>query len=657
MDSPPSSHLVLARKWRPERFDELVGQEHVTRTLVQALKSGRIAHAFLFTGIRGVGKTTAARILARCLDCAQGPTAEPCGNCAACREIRTGTALDVVEIDGATYRKIDDARAIIENLGYRPARDRFKIYIIDEAHQLTDQAFNALLKTLEEPPPHVKFILATTEPQKMPETILSRLQRYDFRRIPFAIIGIRLRELAEREGVEIDDKALTLLSREASGSMRDGERMLETAIASLGAQISESELAAILGVASRTRILEMIEAILDKDPASALRAVRELNQRGANLESLGRDLLEMVRNLAVAKLPPANGPNALLADLPDQEAAELQRLATKASARDLMRLFRLMADAQEQLARSSYPDLMLEMTMIRMATLTPVLDADELMRAIGAARSGSGNASPPDDSGGQQPAASRPQEGQVTSSRRMLPPAEESVPEAPSSMTAAPAASPLDADSAAVRRIRFEGDVKADAPRRVVPSIVSPPEPPPPSGGGGELPDLRDFIRGRRAALAGFMEQGASLRIDGDVLTVTPRSDIYVRYLADNRNVLADLASELYGRRIKVEMASGGASGAGRLESPADADTSSGKPIPLDVPGAKLSAYPTTAGGVPAFTASAGSFARQTQSDARQNLYADPLVQRIFAEFDARLVELKTTSVRPAAPAPAANKK
>src|SRR6266851_5816255 len=388
MATSPSSHLVLARKWRPERFGELVGQEHVTRTLTQALKSGRIAHAFLFTGIRGVGKTTAARILARCLECEQGPTPEPCGKCAACVEIRAGAALDVVEIDGATYRRIDDARAIIENLSYRPARDRFKIYIIDEAHQLTDQAFNALLKTLEEPPPHVKFILATTEPQKMPETILSRLQRYDFRRIPFTTLLARLKQLAQLENVVTDDATLNLLAREAGGSMRDAERMLETAIASLEGQVSEAEVASILGVASRSRVIEMASAVIAKDAARSLTIVRELHNRGANLESLGRDLLEVLRNLAVAKLPGADTPQSPLADLPDQEAAELKQLAGRASLRDLLRLFHLLAEAQERLLRSPYPDLILEMALVRMATLAPVIEADELLRAIGAAGSG-----------------------------------------------------------------------------------------------------------------------------------------------------------------------------------------------------------------------------------------------------------------------------
>ncbi len=418
MASDATAHLVLARKWRPERFDDLVGQEHVTCTLVQALKTGRIAHAFLFAGIRGVGKTTAARILARCLNCQRGPTPDPCGECAACIEIRAGRALDVVEIDGATYRKIDDARAIIENLSYRPARDRFKIYIIDEAHQLTDQAFNALLKTLEEPPAHVKFILATTEPNKMPETILSRLQRYDFRRIPFRTIVARLTDLAAREKIEADEGAIRLLAREAGGSMRDGERMLETAIATSTGRVAEAEVAATLGVASRTTIYATIEAIVNKDAATALGKVRELHARGANLESLGRDLLEALRNLAVAKLP-SSGADTPLNDLPDHEASEIRRLAESASSRDLMRLFRLMAEAQEEVLRTPYPDLVVEMAIVRMATLAPVIDADELMRAIGAAES-----APVSGSGGAPPVGT------------------------------------------ATRRLRVEGEVKAQAPRK-----------------------------------------------------------------------------------------------------------------------------------------------------------------------------------------------
>ena len=402
MAASPSSHLVLARKWRPDRFAELVGQEHVTRTLSQALKSGRIAHAFLFTGIRGVGKTTAARILARCLNCEKGPTPEPCGECAACVEIRAGRALDVVEIDGATYRKIDDARAIIENLSYRPARDRFKIYIIDEAHQLTDQAFNALLKTLEEPPAHVKFILATTEPQKMPETILSRLQRYDFRRIPFAVIFDRLKELAAREEIEVEEAALRLLAREAGGSMRDAERMLETAIAIAGRQSQRGRSRVDSG--RRKPQPGLRDRRGDSQPrtrprrsapsANSIAAAPTSNRSAATCSRL-------LRNLAVAKLPDASGPQSPLADLPDQEAVELKRLAATASARDLMRLFHLMADAQEQMIRSPYPDLLLEMAVVRMATLAPVIDADELLRAIGAGGSKQAHV------GWQRPAGSR----------------------------------------------------------------------------------------------------------------------------------------------------------------------------------------------------------------------------------------------------------
>ncbi len=591
MAETSSSHLVLARKWRPDRFSELVGQEHVTRTLSEALKRGRIAHAFLFTGIRGVGKTTAARILARCLNCERGPTPEPCGECIACVEIRAGRSLDVSEIDGATYRKIDDARAIIENLSYRPARDRFKIYIIDEAHQLTDQAFNALLKTLEEPPAHVKFILATTEPQKMPETILSRLQRYDFRRIPFATIFERLRELASREETPAEEAALRLLAREAGGSMRDAERMLETAIASASeGKVTEAEVAASLGVASRTTVFKIIEAILSHSAAPALRMVRELASRGANLESLGRDLLETLRNLSIAKLPADGGPGPL-DDLPDHEAQELRRLAANASSRDLMRLFRLMAEAQEQIIRSPYPDLLIEMAAIRMASLAPVMDADELLHAIGTANAAPpsrGPASPPPSSGG--------------------------------ALRSAPAET-----SAGSRRLPVKGEVKADAPLRGSVAVSASAPPASASTAARDLPAFRDHIRSRRAALAGFMEQGAGLAIESDVLTVFPRNDIYVRYLADNRAVVAELASEFFGRPIKVELAA------------------PGTPAPEAEPAAsKVSSGPPTGDGQPQPNIVSARSATSS-ADERAEIYSDPGMRRIFDAFEARLVEVRAS--------------
>src|SRR6202050_4305152 len=621
-----SSHLVLARKWRPDRFGELVGQEHVTKTLTEALKRGRIAHAFLFTGIRGVGKTTAARLLARCLNCATGPTPDPCGECAACIEIRAGRALDVSEIDGATYRKIDDARAIIENLSYRPARDRFKIYIIDEAHQLTDQAFNALLKTLEEPPPHVKFILATTEPQKMPETILSRLQRYDFRRIALQVIFARLKELSSREGVAVEESALLLIAREAGGSMRDAERMLETSIACASTEnVTEAEVASNLGVASRSVVYALCDAILNKDAASALRKVRELHSAGANLEALGRHLLEALRNLAVAMLP-SNDSMSPLADLPDHDATELKRLAARASNRDVMRLFRLMAEEQEELLRSPYPDLLMEMAVIRMAALAPVMDADELIRAIGKGGSGSGGASASGDS-------TRSATAEVGSTRRM----------------------------------KVEGEVNAHAPvRPPAPSPIAAPARsslPSAIGQGGinqgplkpDLPELRDFIRTRRAALAGFMEQGAALALSDDVLTVNARNDIYIRYLSDNRATIAELSGEFFGRVIRIEVASGGtvvSTATSKASAGAVVSNGIAKPTkPAEIENEpKLTVVPDATKPDPAASTPipiaepVAPKSRAGSPEDRQAVLQDPDMRRIFDDLEARLVEVRITS-------------
>ncbi|MGB6554679.1 MAG: DNA polymerase III subunit gamma/tau [Candidatus Binataceae bacterium] len=612
-------HLVLARKWRPDRFSDLVGQEHVTRTLSEALKRGRIAHAFLFTGIRGVGKTTAARILARCLNCERGPTADPCGECAACVEIRAGRSLDVSEIDGATYRKIDDARAIIENLSYRPARDRFKIYIIDEAHQLTDQAFNALLKTLEEPPAHVKFILATTEPQKMPETILSRLQRYDFRRIPFATIYERLHDLAAREKIDAEETALRLLAREAGGSMRDAERMLETAIASAPeGRVSEAEVAASLGVASRTIVFGIVESILERKAAPALRAMRELAARGANLESLGRDLLETLRNLAVAKLP-ADGGQSPLDDIPDNEAQELKRLAAITSNRDLMRLFRLMASTQEEIIQSPYPDLLLEMAIVRMASLAPVVDLDELLGTIAARGGGAPSGS---SSGSSSPSSS----------------SSGGAPRTP--------VAPDPEQTAGSRKLRVEGEVKASAPIRAAqPSAGITPLPGAPAAPAAarEMPELREHIKSRRAALAGFMEQGAALSLAGEVLSITPKSDIYVRYLADNRAVIAEIASDFFGRAIRAEIVNAApATPASATASIAAAPrTNSGSGDTSIAEAAAPVTKVTANGATPSIPAAAATRRVSTSPEERAALFADPVVERVLETLEARFVEVR----------------
>jgi len=309
------SYIVLARKWRPSTFEDIAGQGHITRTLQNSLRANRIAHAFLFTGVRGVGKTTAARILAKALNCEQGPTPTPCNQCTHCEEIAKGNSIDVLEIDGASNRGIDEIRQIIENVRYQPAKCRFKIYIIDEVHQVTKDAFNALLKTLEEPPPSVKFILATTEPHRLPETILSRCQRYDFRRIALREIVQRLEEISQKEGLKITRGALLLLAREADGSMRDAQSLLEQVFSYSGTEAGESAppevderlLQDILGLAERQMLYEMSQSVIRGDAKRCLELVAGCVEQGLDLTRLSKDLVEHFRNLLVARLAGATG--------------------------------------------------------------------------------------------------------------------------------------------------------------------------------------------------------------------------------------------------------------------------------------------------------------------------------------------------------------
>ena len=369
-------YQVLARKWRPQRFEDVVGQEHVTTTLRNAIAQQRIAHAFLFSGPRGVGKTTVARLLAKALNCVQGPTAQPCGTCATCAEVTAGSALDVVEIDGASNTSVDNVRDLNENVRYRPAAARFKIYIIDEVHMLSTAAFNALLKTLEEPPEHVKFIFATTEVHKLPQTVVSRCQRYEFKRIAMVELLERLRRITTEEGVEATEAALFDLAREADGSMRDAQSLLDQVIVFAGKAVDETAVRAALGVADRSILHRVTEAILLRDPAPCLRAVEELYRYGYEVPRFCRDLVQQVRHLTVAAL--FHDP-AMLVDLPDAEVKETLRQAELRPAEDLQRLFRLAQLGAEEVRRSVLPKIVLEMTLVKMATMPDAAPVGDLI--------------------------------------------------------------------------------------------------------------------------------------------------------------------------------------------------------------------------------------------------------------------------------------
>jgi len=389
------SYLVIARKWRPQAFVDIAGQEHITRTLQNAISADRIAHAYLFTGVRGVGKTTAARVLAKALNCEKGPTPNPCGQCSQCEEIAQGSSIDVLEIDGASNRGIDEIRQIIDNVRYQPANSRFKIYIIDEVHQVTKDAFNALLKTLEEPPPSVKFILATTEPHRLPATILSRCQRYDFRRINLREIVQRLGAIAKSEGLDITEGALVLLAREADGSMRDAQSLLEQVLAmaapadASGKKIPADEvlLQEVLGLAERSTLYEISAAVLGGQAQRCVELVAEVVSRGRDLNRLSRDLVEHFRNLLVARLTAKGGANGAqqtisLLDLPDQEIVDLAAQSRTLSIETLLDYFDFMAAGDEEITRSATPRFALESLLIRLAGLPQTLPVTELIERL-----------------------------------------------------------------------------------------------------------------------------------------------------------------------------------------------------------------------------------------------------------------------------------
>jgi len=373
------SYLVLARKWRPQRFEEVVGQQHITKTLQNAISQRRVAHAFLFTGARGVGKTSTARILAKALNCEKGLRISPCDQCTNCQEITHGTSMDVIEIDGASNRGIDEIRELRENVRYTPAKSRYKIYIIDEVHMLTKEAFNALLKTLEEPPPHIIFIFATTEPHKIPATILSRCQRYDFKRIPFREVIGNLNRIVEEDGIQISQRGLLAIAQESEGSLRDAQSLLDQVIAYAGKQIRDEDIVEVLGLIDHKILSDTIEALADRDAERCMEVVEHIYDFGYDLQHFCRQVLQYLRHLILIKV--SQHPEGLM-ELPEEDVELLKEQAGKFQFDQLNYLFSLLLKGEQEIAQSTFPRTMLEMTLIRMATLRPILPIDEMLKRL-----------------------------------------------------------------------------------------------------------------------------------------------------------------------------------------------------------------------------------------------------------------------------------
>ena len=373
------SYLVLARKYRPQTFADVVKQDHVTQTLSHAISSGRVAHAILFTGPRGTGKTTIARILAKALNCLQGPTVTPCNVCRSCSEITSGQAVDVFEIDGASNNSVDQIRDLRDNVRYMPSHSRYKIYIIDEVHMLTTAAFNALLKTLEEPPAHVKFMFATTEPQKIPLTILSRCQRHDLRRIDTRSIFEHLQALCAKESVDIALESLLTVSQEAGGSMRDALSLLDQILSFSDGKITHDLVISLLGVIDRQFLFDFSQAVLNGDIPEILNLLETGYENGLDLKRLYNSLVKHFRDLLVVKI----SKNAQkLVDVPVHEIDRMQQQVESVSASSLNHIFDLLFSEEATIRYSSLPRLSLELVFFRIIQTRPALPIDDLIEKL-----------------------------------------------------------------------------------------------------------------------------------------------------------------------------------------------------------------------------------------------------------------------------------
>ena len=520
-------YQVIARKWRPALFEEVIGQESVVRTLKNAVSSGRVGHAYLFSGPRGVGKTTIARIFAKCLNCVKGPASEPCNACGMCKAITSGHSVDVLEIDGASNTDVDNIRELRESVKYAPAEGKYKIYIIDEVHMLSKSAFNALLKTLEEPPPFVVFMFATTEPNKIPMTIHSRCQRFDFKRVPVKKIHDRLIDIAKKEGIKASDDALYLMAREAEGSMRDGQSLLEQVISFSGASIGREEVLDALGLMDRTVIFNLCEALLKKDAKACLNIVEKMHVFGYDFKKVITELLEQVRDLAVIKV--TNG--ASFPDLPESEMNILRDMAGLAGLERLQLQFSVLSKGYEELVRSTTPRYSLEMTLLKALHTDDVTPMSEIISKIDALKGGSATPAP-----------------LVKKTFAIEKPATEVKENAPAVDCAPVNSRPLVKPDA----------VSPDAPDVAVKTgqAVSPLPTPlrgTPTGSGGiadVIPDFLDYLKERDRLTFNRLES-QTVRLEGGTLIVEAGADGF-GFLQVKKDILSEAAEDFFKKKMIV---------------------------------------------------------------------------------------------------------